>query len=82
MTSSLPSGRTSASNSSMPVACAIPAATVRLSPVIMTMRSPCDLSPRMASGVEGFRGSTTENVPTNLPSMATQRLVLGVLGFS
>ena len=74
MISNFLSGNTSASNSSMPSFVAMAAAVARLSPVSITMRMPWFLSARIASGVDDFSGSTTENVPRYFPSAATKRV--------
>ncbi len=75
-TLALSSGRTSASTSSMPSRAATARAVVRLSPVIITSRTPSPCSALTASGVEALIGSATPRIPASLPSTAAKITVV------
>ena len=74
-TSNFFSGKTSASNSSMPRLLATASAVARLSPVSMTRRIPSVLRLRTACTAKGLTGSAMPISPAAWPSIATKTTV-------
>ena len=76
MTSSLPSGRTSAITKSTPASFAIASAVFFRSPVNITVKTPCFLSSLIPSFASVFKLSATEMAPKSSSPLRKNRFVL------
>ena len=75
ISSTLPSGRTSATMWSMPTSLAMALAVLSLSPVIMAVSNPNCFNSRIAWIESPFRASATAMIPAGWPSTATSMAV-------